>query len=494
MFATFSDPDPGQKGRIFFYSWALLLHAAGVLCWCTLLDWGRESSFLLQDWYTISYPRLSFIQAALRQGAWPLHIADSFSLHYITHRFLTFPDLLVSPQVILLLWMDVTPFMVCNLVLSLLVGGAGLVYLARRLRLSALAFTFLFILFNFNGHIIAHIAIGHLTWTAYFLFPWFLVLVLRLYDPPDPGWRWVACVAGYSLTIVVQGGYHHFIWSLIFLMMLALVLPRRAWRILQAALFSVLLNAFRLAPCALNLGLFEDQFITGYADLLSIWRAMTDSYWPGAQIPLPGATGFYGAWEFTLYAGWVGAVCLALACAGFIYRSMHECLGGGAAQPDRYSRYLSLLVPAGGMTLISLDGVFRALRSAVPLPIFTGERMVTRLVILGFIAVVMLAAVQLQRLLNARRSSPWLPAACAAGLVVIARDLLVNARQWQLSSMVGIFAEGHPEQRAQQVIRLADPVYSDILLAGLVLSLLAAGFLAWKAIPWRRAFTKRSIL
>ena len=83
----------------------------------------------------------------------------------------------------------------------LVIGFAGLLVLRSRLRLSAISFAALFLLFNFNGHILAHYSVGHATRGGYFLFPWFVWLILRLLDG-DRSWAWTL---GMSVLMIEVG-------------------------------------------------------------------------------------------------------------------------------------------------------------------------------------------------------------------------------------------------------------------------------------------------
>lgn len=82
------------------------------------------------------------------------------------------------------------------------IGFPGLLWLKRKFRLSDMTFAMLFMLFNFNGHILAHYAVGHATWGGYFLFPWFVIQVIRLLGGKR-SWTWVAKTSGLLVLIVL---------------------------------------------------------------------------------------------------------------------------------------------------------------------------------------------------------------------------------------------------------------------------------------------------
>ncbi len=115
----------------------------------------------------------AFLRDAVRSGELPLHISDPATLGGITDRFLAIPDEILSPQVYLLRFISIGRFVFVDVAILYTIGFFGLLWLRRRFSLSLFTFTILFLLFDFNGHILAHYCIGHVTWGGYFLFPWF---------------------------------------------------------------------------------------------------------------------------------------------------------------------------------------------------------------------------------------------------------------------------------------------------------------------------------
>ncbi len=189
---------PLHRKRWITWTWLAALYLAGVCLWGHFFSWG-QFPLGFHDWAHISGPRLTFLKDALVQGLPPLHISDPdpsdpYPLGGITDRFLAIPDQILSPQVILLRILPIEVFVAGNVLLLYSLGYAGLLWLKRKFSLSLVAFTILFLLFNFNGHILAHFAVGHATWGGYFLFPWFAILVFQLVEG-ERGWTWIAKMA-----------------------------------------------------------------------------------------------------------------------------------------------------------------------------------------------------------------------------------------------------------------------------------------------------------
>ena len=89
--------------------------------------------------------------------------------------------------------MPVQAFVLVDVWIFFSAGFAGLLLIRRHFNWSLVAFSGVFLLFLFNGHILAHYSVGHFTWGPYFLFPLVALLVFRFLDGDD-SWRSVACV------------------------------------------------------------------------------------------------------------------------------------------------------------------------------------------------------------------------------------------------------------------------------------------------------------
>lgn len=461
---TAVEPAPQGIARRLIQAWYAALFVGGLFLWGNFFNWGL-GPINYHDWQAINAPRLAFLQDAVMRGVLPLHISDSLPLAAVTDRFMTIPDVLLSPQIWLLRWMDLGPFILVNTWLLYAAGFAGLMWLRKKVKLSAFAFTVLFFLFNFNGHILSHFTVGHATWTAYFLFPWLLGLAVELFEGLAD-WGWVTRTALLLLAMLLQGGYHQFIWSLFFLGFLALAAPNRFWILTRAAIFAVLLGSFRLLPNVLNLGEFDNVFIAGYPLFKSIWGALTDIYIPNDITLSGGMTRPVGLWEFSLYTGLLGAIFLVV--FGVILSVKHR--------EDRGS-YTSLLLPAAGLVLLSFDRVYKYLRLALPIPLITGERISSRIISLAFVIVLVLAVIQLQRWIERSRFSPALNLTWMAAFVWTANDLWQNFRLWRIIDAYDKFELKVFSPARYTVANHPDAQYFTVLWIGLALSLAALGLL-----------------
>ena len=107
------------------------LFLIGFFLWGDLLNWG-QIPFEHADWYDITGPRLGFTQEALQTGQLPLHVQSATGMKDATDRFLSIPDLILSPQVVLLLWLTPGAFSLVQVLLLYALGYGGLLLLRRK--------------------------------------------------------------------------------------------------------------------------------------------------------------------------------------------------------------------------------------------------------------------------------------------------------------------------------------------------------------------------
>ena len=151
---------------------ALLLsgcYLLGVLHWTIFFNQG-DFGLTFHDWPKEARVYAT-LQTAIRSGEIPTHTSTAT---IAGDRFLANPEVILSPQIILLKWFEPSKFLYLNTLLLFSTGFLGLTLLARKLRLGLWSFLLLFLLFNFNGHLTAHLAVGHSMWMGYFLLPFFV--------------------------------------------------------------------------------------------------------------------------------------------------------------------------------------------------------------------------------------------------------------------------------------------------------------------------------
>lgn len=471
LLALFVPEVEARRPRLTVFYLAALF-TAGLIGWGYVFTWGA-APLDFHDWLDINVPRLMFLQNALQAGQLPLHMADPAALHDVTDRFLTLPDVITTPQTVLLLVMPISTFVVVDVVLSYSAGFIGLLLLRRHFHWSLVTLTGVFLLVLFNGHILSHYSVGHFTWGAYFLFPFVALLLCRFLDGHD-SWGAVAAFAALIFYMVLAGGQHHVTW--IFLL-LALMIPfcwRRAWWLIAVIVSGGLLSAVRLLPPALEIGSFRSRGLVsdviGYPSLLHLLESLvvlrreTESY----SDVIPGNIWFFDRsfYEFSAYIGVAGFAILVVG----LYRWWR------AAEPI----YRELIVPVIVMTAFSIGSVYRVVR-LTQIPLLESERYTSRMFSLPLTLMIIIGAIEIDGYLKRASVTVWQRVLALAALGALAIDISAGVRLWRVSISAGLFGNGHIDPATAAIGNHADPLYTTTVLAGLALTVLTALALAFLA-------------
>jgi len=467
--ALFRQPT-ARLGRLAELLLLCVLFASGIFQWGDFLNWGRIP-FDQLDWYEITGPRLGFTQSAIRQGVLPLQVDQATGLKNITDRFLAIPDVVLSPQVLLLGVMEPGSFVLADVLFLYSLGFVGLLLLRRRYRLSLAAFGVMYCLFNFNGHIVDHYSLGHFSWGGYFLLPYLALLVLRLFEEPA-GWRWIGWVAVWMALAFLQGSFHLVVWVILLLACLGVFYWAHFRQVYLALIFGLGLCAFRIVPSALEAGSLQDSFHSGFASLGDLLEGLVSLKGPQAvNQPISILTPQVIWPEFDHYIGVAG---LAFILTFGIYAWL--------AWEKGAQRRLALFGSLGVVALLSI-GRFYQLVFALHVPMLTGERVSSRFLglVLAFLSV--LAAIGLQRWLDRSLERGALgraaQAAVLAGFLLLAHDLEQHRLLWKVDQLGAYFAPGAPLAPLVPANH-PDPAYVAAIIGGAGISLGVLVFLVFK--------------
>jgi hypothetical protein len=439
--------------------WLAMVYGLGLWLWGRFFSWGKFP-LDFHDWAEISAARLAYLRDAALHGLLPLHASEMAHLRNVTDRLMSIPDVVLSPQVLLMRWMDVGAFVLVNTLLLYSLSFWGLLWFRKRYALSPLIFAVLVFLFNFNGHLISHFTIGHVTWWGYFLFPLFFIQLFRLLEDNDHSWRWVGQTAGVLFLIFLQGGFHHFIWCLMFLGMLALVAWQHFWPILKTLIAANLLSMVRLLPPALLLGKFDTDFYGGYRLPQHILSALLIERLPQNAMPFENFNSNLGYWEFDLYIGATGVVMVAF---GLILWLLNQ---------KKKRQFPVLLAPMLVMTVLAVRDFYKPF-TFLPIPLLSAERVTARLVILPLSLAFILALVAIQAWLERSKRPLWV---YGAGLVLcgyLLFDLGRHAMRWQIAQAFQYFPATPVNLAIKVLANHPDPPYFTMLATGAAISLLS---------------------
>ncbi len=167
----FRSPSETLVSKIGNYLVLAVAYLAGVFHWAWLINYGRIH-FKYMDW-EMFFRCYQVIQKALAENSIPYFMPYFFKG---TNQFLAFPSTDLFPTVFLLKFLSVDKFFLFQIIFVYSLGFIGGLWLKKTYQWSLFTFLFFFLIFNFNGHIVSHIAIGHWPWISYFVLSFFLVL------------------------------------------------------------------------------------------------------------------------------------------------------------------------------------------------------------------------------------------------------------------------------------------------------------------------------
>jgi hypothetical protein len=466
-------PAPKNKNSFWRFLWLILIYFLGVYLWGKAFYWGRTPLDFF-DWAMINIPRIDFVQDALKMWVLPLHMKDIASLHDITDRFFTLPDVITTPQMILLLWLPIEKFVFVDIILHYSISYLGLLWFYKRYQFSVYTFAILFFLFEFNGYIFTHYSVGHFTWAAYFLFPIFFSLVIRFLEGED-GWLWVSSLAFLLFYMVLAGSQHHYVWLLLFLIVLMVTCWQRSKWILVAIIFSGLLSAIRLLPPVLQLADYQNKAIfTAVFSYPSVAHLIDSMVF--LQVPMHSSVDYYlldvfteNYWDFNFYLGIIG-FCFVLYFGLFLWLK------------DASPRWSQLILPVLSLIVLSIGPTYWIVR-ATRFPLFASERAIMRMISVPVVWLFLVGTIRFQEWWNQKSFGTSHQVVAFAGLSLLFIDLWSNLKMWRPMEVKQYFVPVPMNIIGNSVANHADPDYFLVLSIGLGITLLTAIFLI--AMSWR---------
>lgn len=429
----------------------------------TVADWPKEVRYYVA------------LQQAVTDGRIPWYVSKSIQE---TRKFLANPEVPWSPEILLLRFCGLWLFVAVKVLAWYAVGFAGLILVRRRYGLSLLPFTVLFLLFAFNGHIVAHLAIGHSMWTGYFLMPFVLLYLDELLETNTPAApRKLALVL---FLMLLQGALHVFVWCLL-LLVLAVAFRPPAWKpALLALAWTAALAACRMIPAAVVLfGKTEAVFISGYPTATDLLAALVRI----RPITYPRQGGLFGTlswWEYDAYLGVVGLAWL---------------IWFGVVQRFRETEprpFAGLEAPIALVALLAMDDLYSAV-NRLGIPLLGGERVSSRMLIVPLVFLMLAAARRMQRMLETSPRKRALSKVGVLAAVLIAASLAAHSHAWSLPVLERSWpAPPHARDLGLAILDPRDlaPTEKDAAYVWSVGSSAAVTFLALLAAAWRLRATK----
>lgn len=416
------------------------LFIGGMLQWGLFLDW-FNNRFDIHDWHLHVGPYLDFLSKALKSGQFPLH-ADSPDM--IPAQYLARQNRPFSPQILLLYFLNPATYVLVNVWIFYGLGFLGLLLLRARYHLSFISFLSIFLLFNLNGHIIAHMSVGHYEWVAYFLLPFFVLLVMKMVEGEKTGWGWLLSLSLTMLVINLQGAAHFFIYCMSFLLLLSLFQPRYFSAVLKAIALSGLISMVRILPPALQY--MDGSGLDNLGGFTTIYQVLLAFIAPNNQ----------NSWERAYYLGLIGFVFILR--FGIIHNWIKE------------ERYRPLYLPMLVLAFFSIGSIYLPLFHS-HIPFLDSQRAPTRFLIIPLVFLITLAGIQFQSLINGWDQKDWEKKVIVLiGIALMGYDLFHNSRVWSLENY-------DVSNRATDIIKVSvgnypDPQYIATLIVGFTCTLI----------------------
>lgn len=438
---------------LFLFAFSLFLFIFGLCHWGYFLNAG-DLAFHSYDWpkEKVYY---SVFQEAFQRKEIPFH--TSLELQG-TYRFLSVPEMIFSPQLFLLKFMDVGLFVLAQTLLMYSIGFLGILWIAKKYLFSPFAVLILFFLFNCNGYITAHIAVGHLMWLSYFFLPFFVLFLLEIIEEK----KGVQASLKLSLVlffILLQGGVHFFQWCFLFLILFLLFNWRERYRVGLALALSLLLGAVRIIPSTMTFWKYDAFFLSGYPTLLDLIRALVVLKDHLAE-RIGSIFSTLGWWEYDLYVSLPGF--LFILYFGIFVRFLKN-------KTALHLKYSPLDTPLFVLFLFSLS-YFYLFISRLPIPLLNSERVSSRFIILPLLFLLVLSVIRFQDWLNKKKKISLFEGFFYLGsFFIMVFSLIQHSFMWKITRIEREHLSTYKDISAQ-IIFVDDLWYKGVFLFSLALS------------------------
>ena len=413
----FLPPSKEYLSKIGSYFVLGISYLAGMFHWAWLMNYGRiEIRFI--DWQMF-FDFYKVIQEALAEKTIPYFMPYFYKG---TNQFLAIPATDLSPTVFLLSYLTVEEFFLTQLLVLYSLGFLGSLWLKKRFKWSLFAFIIFFLIFNLNGHIVSHLAIGHWLWISYFLFPFFIVWILRLTEG-DVSLRHGTRLAWVLFGMLLLGGVHPFVWCLIFLGILCLYRREYFKPILTGVGLSLVFSAYRIFPAMINYTGYENTFVAGFASIPEFLESMISiKNYITVLGPVLGEMNNLGWWEVDHYIGTLGFGVI-LYFGIYLRRIKQE----GWETHD----YRVLDAPMVVMTVLCFSYIYGII-TQLPIPLITVERLSSRFFIIPLLLLLTLSCTGIQQWLNRWKPDGNIILLMLSGILLEGLVLLSHSFTWQV--------------------------------------------------------------
>jgi hypothetical protein len=361
------------------------IYVIGVAAWIAFFSHG-DVGLVDYDWIKEG-AYLNILRDAQVRGVIPWELSES---SFFTPHFLANPETVLTPDIIMLHWISNDFFVIFHIVLFYSLGFIGSVLIAKKYNYSLTAFMVFWLLFNFNGYLTSHLAVGHFQWVGYFVLPFFFLLVFSFIQKSQS--MFTLCpipTVGMGLLLgllFLNGSVHVAVWCSMFMVITLLWKPEILSNVVVSIFVGTLLGANRLLPAAV---LFPPirSFVSGYPSFTDLLDAFTSLH---AYDFVPFGTVYNGEgwWEYDMFIGFTAFIFLSVSLIP-------------AMRLAKMENQLPLFITAGVLLLLSLGTVYSLIVKS-PLPFATIERAPSRFIIMALVLLLIYSSRILDQLLSSR--------------------------------------------------------------------------------------------
>ena len=359
-------------------SFFITLFLIGIVHWVAFFNAG-DLSLVAYDW-VLEGAFLNTLREAQTSGVIPWRWSEPFGSAlealvdtHDTRNFLANPEVVLTPDIILLRWIPNSIFVITHVVLFYTAGFFGSIFIARKLNASFVALLFFWLVFNFNGKLTAHLAVGHLPRAGYFLLPFFFIILSRFVtEAQSASSIGTTSVLGMGMLLGVlflNGSFHEAVWCSMFMVIALLWRWSMFLNVVTSVLVGSLIGLGRLLPAVLAFPQTERPFRSGYPSFGTALDAFT-SLRGHDFVRMGERFGDLGWWEYDIFVGFVAFIILVIAFTIAVKRS-------------KVGRQMPLFA-AGGVFLLLSFGNVHALIAKSPFPFAGIDRVSASFIVIPF--------------------------------------------------------------------------------------------------------------
>jgi hypothetical protein len=466
LLIQFTSPD-------FRIRWVLLglLYLVGVLYWMHsfgMFSTGADGGALRPEFGYLDWPRNIQIIEVIKDAVQRFELPYVSSMKLLgTDLLIAVPEVPITPQQALLAFVSTDSYILLNTLFMYSLGFIGLVLFVKYQRLSALTSSLLFGLFMFNGHVISHLAIGHIMWVAYFLLPYLMYLMFRMIDRTITPRLFALLLGGVLFVILQQGALHIYVFVAVFTVMASLTRRSYVKSVFLGVLISLALDMFRLLPAILHFDFPGLARLDGFVSPLAVLNALLLSH----DFTFSGF-GNLRWWEYDSHVGFMGLSVISLVCL-YALRQMY--LNYTRSSKRRSANDFVLLLPAFVLLVLSYGGVTTLVYNLdLPFDLNRTERVPSRFILMALIPAIFVTVVVVQRFLEQQQR--WITqirVGAIFALIVAVFELGLHALRWRVVDIEQRVI--HPSERVepQIAVEVVRTGYHASVDLGLAISLVA---------------------